>query len=215
MEVKQGANVIPLPLKSCGSRAAILDSLKKQVDEKTDFLFEGLTENIADALFEEMDQTEDQSTRNHHFNIMRAMKVDEHKCRDKFNQLVSYSWATFMNTMDTSHIAMPSGDVATQITSLSCRVEIHYKVLISEIRHRFQTLLNRDIGEHPLLPELYYRTFWQALFELGLSHGERSCLLLLFHRFVMDRYGQILTVANRTLIELKVEKTLQLPTSSQ
>ena len=58
MEVNKGANVIPLPLKSGGSRAAILDSLKQQVDAKTDFLFEGLTENIADALFEEMDKAE-------------------------------------------------------------------------------------------------------------------------------------------------------------
>lgn len=209
MEVKLGADVIPLPLKSGGTRAAILSLVQKRVDEKMDFLMCGLKENIADALFEEMAALDEQEALKRHFNIMRVMKVDEVKYQAKFGELTSHLWNTFPVEMDDSLVAEPSGKVAEMTSLLSCRVANHYKVLIQETRRRFQTLLKRTVDSHPLLPEYYYRCFWQSLAQLELTYEERSFILPLFHRFVMDRYGQIVLTANQTLIELKVDITVQ------
>lgn len=205
MEVKQGADIIPLPLKNGGTSAAILGLVKRQVDDKTAFLFCGLKENVADALFEEMSEVAEQSALEHHFNIMRAIKVDESRYLDKFDELINQLWLNFYDKMDDSHIAMPSGPVAEQVRALSFRVSNHYKVLLQETQQRFQTLLCREISEHPLTPEVYYRAFWQSLAELDLTYRERSYVMPLFHRFVMDRYGQVLAVANNTLVNLRVD----------
>lgn len=215
MEVKEGAAIIPLPLRNGGTRAAILGLVKKQVDDKTDFLFGGLKENIADALFEEMTSLDEQEALSRHFNIMRAMKVHETVYRDKFDDLINQIWLNFFKKLDASHLNEPSGEVIEQVELLSRRVANHYKVLIAETRFRFQTLLTREIDEHPLMPRFYYIAFWQSLEGLELTYEERSFIMPLFHRFVMDRYGQILAAANRTLIDLKVDITIQPPTSSQ
>jgi hypothetical protein len=208
MEVKKGALIIPLPLRNGGTQAAILGLVKKQVDDKTDFLITGLKENIADALFEEMGSLNEESALARHFNIMSAMKVDEALYREKFEDLINQIWLNFFSEMDASHVTEPSGEVSEEIDILSRRVANHYKVLIQETRFRFQTLLKRDVDDHPLMPKFYYKCFWQALETLPLSYEERSFILPLFHRFVMDRYGQILATANRTLIDLKVDITV-------
>ena len=215
MEVEEGAAIIPLPLKNGGTKAAILELVKRQVDDKTGFLLGGLKDNIADALFEEMSSLDEQAALARHFNIMRAMKVSESDYREKFDELINQTWLKFFDEMDTSHISQPAGEICEYIDPLAKRVANHYKVLIQETRYRFQTLLKREIDHHPLIPDIYYRAFWQALESLSLTYEERSFVLPLFHRCVMDRYGQILSVANRTLIDLKVDITIQSPTSSQ
>ena len=215
MEVEEGAAIIALPLKNGGTQAAILGLVKKQVDDKTEFLFSGLKENIEDALFEEMALLNEQDALSRHFNIMRAMKVDETVYREKFDDLINQIWLNFFNKLDASHLSEPSGEVSELVEQLSRRVTNHYKVIIGEMRFRFQTLLKREIDEHPMMPRFYYIAFWQALEGLKLTYEERSFILSLFHRFVMDRYGQILAAANRTLIDLKVDITVQAPTSSQ
>jgi hypothetical protein len=215
MEVKHSAEIIPLPLKNGGSRAAILEIVKLQVEDKTGFLMSGLKENIADALFEEMSDIGEKSALEHHFNVMRAMKVEEQRYRSKFDSLLNETWSNFNLGTSYTHITDPSGSIAEEIQMLSFKVSNHYKVLIQETRFRFQTLLKRNIIDHPLHPDLFYYSFWQALAELDITYEERSFVLPLFHRFVMDRYGQILAVANRALIELKVDRTIQFPTSSQ
>jgi len=209
MEVKLGADIIPLPLKNGGTSAAILSLVRKRVDEKMEFLMCGLKENIADALFEEMAALDQQDALAHHFNIMRVMKVDEEKYKAKFEELTSRLWDTFPFEIDDSLVSEPSGEVAEILRPLSHRVANHYKVLIQETRRRFQTLLKRTVDTHPLLPEYYYHCFWQSLAELDLTYEERSFIMPLFHRFVMDRYGQIVVTANKTLIELKVDITIQ------
>lgn len=209
MEVNLGADVIPLPLKNGGTRAAILNLVRKRVDEKMEFLMCGLKENIADALFEEMTALDKQEALERHFNIMRVMKVDEAVYQTKFVELTSSLWNSFPVEMDDSLIDESFGKVAELSQRLSYRVANHYKVLIQETRRRFQTLLKRSVDAHPLLPEYYYRCFWQSLAELDLTYEERSFLMPLFHRFVMDRYGQIVLTANQTLIELKVDITIQ------
>ena len=209
MEVKLVAEVIPLPLKNGGASAAILSLVRERADEKTEFLMSGLKANIADALVEEMAGLDEQEALARHFNIMRVMKVDEAKLNAKFEELNSRLWDTFPTGLDDSHISEPSGDMAELTRQLSYRVANHYKVLIQETRRRFQTLLKRSVDTHPLMPVYYYRAFWLSLAELDLTYEERSYVMPLFNRFVMDRYGQILATANQTLIELKVEITIQ------
>lgn len=209
MEVNLGADVIPLPLKNGGTKAAILNLVRKRVDEKMEFLMCGLKENIADALFEEMAALDEQEALTRHFNIMRVMKVDEATYQAKFEELTSSLWNTFPVEMDDSLIDESFGKIAELNQRLSYRVANHYKVLIQETRRRFQTLLKRSVDAHLLLPEYYYRCFWQSLAELDLTYEERSFIMPLFHRFVMDRYGQIVSTANQTLIELKVDITIQ------
>lgn len=209
MEVNLSADVIPLPLKNGGTKAAILNLVQKRVDEKMEFLMCGLKENIADALFEEMTALDEQEALQRHFNIMRVMKVDEALYQTKFEELTSSLWNTFPVEMDDSLIDESFGKIAELNQRLSYRVANHYKVLIQETRRRLQTLLKRSVDAHPLLPEYYYRCFWQSLAELDLTYEERSFVMPLFHRFVMDRYGQIVLTANQTLIELKVDITIQ------
>ncbi len=205
MELKQGAEIIPLPLKKGGTSISILSLVKKRVDDKTEFLMDGLTTNIADALFDEMRDLDEQEALTHHFNIMRTMKVGEEVYQTEFADLMHLCWLGFLKKMDESHLDELEEDVVPTIKQLSDRVSNHYKVLLLETRLRFQTLLKREIDRHPLCPDLFYRCFWQALKELDLTYGERVCVLTLFNRFVMDRYGQILAQVNRTLIELKVD----------
>lgn len=215
MELQKGGNIIPLPLKNGGTRTAILQLVRVRVEEKTDYLLSGLSENVANALFEEMAEIDEEARLTRHFNIMRAVKTGEDQFRTKFEQLGERLWATLPAHMDESHILAPMGDVVDLIDRYSKRTANHYKVLIQETGYRFQTLCKRTIDRHPLCPDIYYRAFWHSIAALDLSYEERCLVLILFHRFVMDRYGQILAVANRTLIEMKVDTTIQPPTSSQ
>ena len=107
MEVKLSADIIPLPLKKGGTSAAILSLVRKRVDEKMEFLMCGLKENIADALFEEMADLDEQDALARHFNIMRVMKVDEekYKAKAKFEELTSRLCDTFPFEIDDSLIS--------------------------------------------------------------------------------------------------------------
>lgn len=208
MELEDQGNIIPLPLKKGGTRAAILRLVRGKVEEKTDYLLSGLSENIANALFEEMTGINEEEKLARHFNVMRAVKKGGKQYRDKFHNLGDRLWLTLPDEMDESHILQPTGDVLELMDKFSDRTANHYKVLIQETGQRFQTLCRRSLDRHPLCPDLYYRAFWHSISALDLSYEERCLVLVLFHRFVMDRYGQILAVANQTLIELKVDMTV-------
>ena len=206
-KLKQKADIIPIPLIRGGTGVEVIRLVKKRVDEKTDYLLSGLSFNIANALFEEMNHLQKQDALNHHFNIMRAMKVNEDCYRDRFDELIGRVWERFSTRMDDSNIEFPGGQIGEMIQIYTAKTRSHYKILLHETGLRFQTLLGRDIDKHPLHPDLYYRCFWQSLAELDLSYEERFYVLPLFHRFVMNRYGQVLGLANRTLMEFKVDKT--------
>ena len=76
MDVEPRGDVIALPLRKGGTAAAILGLVRKQVEDKVDYLLSGLRDNIENALFEEMLGLDEQAAMSHHFNIMRAVKVD-------------------------------------------------------------------------------------------------------------------------------------------
>lgn len=215
-DVNQGADIIPLPLKEGGTQAAILGLVKNRVDRKIEYLLSGLKINVAEALFEEMTSLNEEDMLSHHFNIMREIKVSEQLYTHEFNAATEKLWLSFPKGFDDSHVEQPIGKVSEDMKQMSRHVYNHYKVLIKETRYRFQTLLKREIKENPLTPDYYYRMFWQSLSETELSYEEKCYVLKLFHRFVMDRYGQILAAANNTLIEMRVDITQVVPpTSSQ
>ena len=137
-KLKQGADIIPLPLDRGGTGVAILRLVEKRVDEKTSYLLSGLSLNIADALFEEMTHLSKQDALNHHFNILREMKVGEGQYQDKFDELMHQVWELFAKRMDDSSIGYPSGEVAEVIQVYTGKTRNHYKVLLRETALRFQ-----------------------------------------------------------------------------
>lgn len=215
MDVNRSAEVVALPVARIGNSTAILNLVKDQVDDKTDFLFDGLFENIADTLFDEMKRQSDATVRQAHFNLMRLMKYGYEVSTSRFYELIDDLWVAFPRCLEREVMKPFDEEFEQSIWPLCERVRTHYKIGIRDTRHRFQSLLGRELTWDPLCPEYYYRCFWLALQEIDLSPQERHLVMPLFHQFVMDRYGQILHAANRTLVELKVEATAQFPTSSQ
>jgi hypothetical protein len=140
----------------------------------------------------------------HHFNVMRALRVNGSDFRKEFYRLQVQVWQIFVGQREKPILNPPRGIAETLITTYKRKTESHYKVLIGEIRDRLSMLLWRELDDYPLCPEIYYICFWQSIETLGLSYDERVMLIPLFHRFVMDRYGQVLAVANQTLIEHSV-----------
>ena len=133
------------------------------------------------------------------------MRRDEPAYHAVFSDLMDRTWESFPSGMDESHIEPPIGEVADWIYAMSCRTENHYKVLLQDLRGRFNTLLQDRQMRHPLLPDIYYRAFWQSLHQMDLTYIERRSVLPLFHRFFMDRYGQIVGLANRTMIRFEID----------
>lgn len=58
--------------------------VKGGVDNKMNYLFDGLLLNVADALFEEMHGMEESRQLDEHFNITRALKVREDVYQEEF-----------------------------------------------------------------------------------------------------------------------------------
>lgn len=215
MQQQQGSNVIPLPVQTDRTPDAILKVVRHQVDERVEYLLSGLAENFADALFEEMTRVDEEEKLTRHFNLMRTLRAEEKVVRESFQVLVDYHWQTMPAGVDDSNVPMPTGRAKNVIEKFSNKTANHYKVLLQETGLRLESLFPRSESLHPLQPALYCRAYWHALAGLALSYDERLMLLALFNRFVMDRYGQVLAILNRTLIQLKVETKLHTSTSSQ
>ena len=180
---------------------AIIREIKAEVDEKLSHLFDGLAANVADALFEEMRDLDEKEALEHHFNVMRALKVQSVAYRKEFDRLMNDTWRIFLRSRDIPIAETPRGIAGTLIDSYRRKIESSHKMLLNDIRLRLSCLLKSELDAYPLRPEILYLCFWQSIEQLDLNYDERVLLLPLFHRFVMDRYGQVLGVVNRTLIE--------------
>jgi len=97
------------------------------------------------------------------------------------------------------------GPVSELIRINSRKAESHYKVLITEIRLRLSYLVGRDVSQLPIQPASRYIAFWQTTLHSQRTYHASFTLIMLFHRFVMDRYGQILAAVNGTLIDHRVD----------
>ena len=73
--LQQEAKVIDLPMVAKQRTMDIVTEIRVNMDGRLDHLFDGLGENVADALFEEMWGLDEQDALEHHFNVMRALKL--------------------------------------------------------------------------------------------------------------------------------------------
>ncbi|MFT4821222.1 MAG: Trp operon repressor [Candidatus Azotimanducaceae bacterium] len=198
------AKVYTLPTAFKGESLAVVKRIKKVVDLKVSYLLDGLAANVNDALFEEMLSIEERDALVCHFNIMRALKTSEVSLYQEFNANMHMSWVHLVNRRDRQS---PPGAVAEMGPLLQIYGDKslnRYKVLLEEVRLRFCSLVKQELVFHPMLPANFYFCFWQATEKFDLTVSERSLLVPLFNRFVMDRFGQILGAVNQSLTALNV-----------
>ncbi len=198
---RQTADIINLPTNDRTRAIQIVKRVKRATDSKMSYLFDGLAMNAADALFEEMYGCQEDEKLSKHFNVTRALKVLSPLYRNEYNALMNQAWVCLINRRDKQSLPNPSDDVLEILRHYSERNENHYKILLEELRLRFSQLVDADIHFHPMQPGNFYLCFWYATEKLELSHDERKLLLPLFNRFVMDRFGQILSVTNQCMVE--------------
>ncbi len=202
---QQKAAVIPLTKSNRQMTLEVVKRIKAVVDNKMFHLFRGLTMDVADALFEEMRGMEEQEALASHFNIMRVLKVQAGTYRQEFGILINLSWANLVNGRDQRAVGDAVGTVARDLQLYSRKHQNHYKILLEEVRQRFCAMTNQDLSFHPMLPANFYLCFWYATEPLGLTYDERRLVVSMFHRFVMDRYGQVLAAVNEKLKEQGIE----------
>ena len=185
------------------SRAKSLNSsrdLKSKVGELLADLFDGMALNVEDALFEEMHGMEEQSALASHFNIMRAMRKQGALFRAEFSVLMNVGWVNLLDPNSGRAVRRAaSEDMAPRIAKLAVRTELRHKMLTEELNARFGALVGQEIAEHPLTAYCLFQTFWFAIDKLTLTKEEKMLLLPLFDRFVMDRIGPVLALANAQL----------------
>lgn len=197
----QTADIIVLPVIDRAKTIQVVKRVKNTVDVKLGYLFDGLSENAADALFEEMYGSDEEDMLARHFNMTRALKVHSAVYRDNYSALMNHSWVNLLNRRDEPALPSPSDDVQLMLKGYADRNQNHYKILLEELRQRFSVLAGSELHFHPMLPGNFYLCFWHATEKLELNHQERCLLVPLFNRFVMDRFGQVLSLSNQSLAE--------------
>jgi hypothetical protein len=202
MTILKSAEVIPFPEPS--RNEAVVKAVKSAVNLKMSYLFDGLLQNASTALFEEMWSLDREEMLSRRFNVMRFLKVHGDYYEPYFCQVMDELWDQ-LGRSDAQGLSMPEGPVSELIRINSRKLGSHYKVLITEIRLRLSYMVGKDVSQLPIQPENLYIAFWQTTLDSELTYHESFTLIMLFHRFVMDRYGQILAAVNGTLIDHRVD----------
>jgi hypothetical protein len=205
---KRTADIIVLPVIKRAKIIEVVKRVKKAVDAKLGYLFDGLAENAADALFEEMYGCDEQDRLTQHFNMTRALKVRSTLYRESYSAQMNHGWVNLLNRRDQPALPSPDEDVQVMLKAYADRNQNHYKILLEELRQRFSVLVGADLQFHPMLPDNFYLCFWHATEKLELSHKERCLLVPLYNRFVMDRFGQVLSLSNQCLAEQGFNPTI-------
>lgn len=208
---EQEAVITDIPPITKKKTLSIVREVKLNVEVRLNHLLDGLAENVADALFEEMWALEEKDALEHHFNVIRAVKLHSGIYRREFYKRIDGIWLTYLNRQELPELTVPPGNAGTLINSYRLKAEGHYKALIRDLKQRFSTLIGLDMHFYPLRAEVLYICFWQSIEKLDLKYDERLMLLSLFQRFVMDRYGQLLAIASHTLSEHAIEPLLEAP----
>lgn len=195
------AEIIQLPTVAANRRVDTVKKVRASIERKLAYLMEGLTINAEDALFEEMAELQQERALEVHFNVMRALRTDGDRLREEFSSQLNRAWVLLVNRKDQQAAANAPQDMVPMLKAYSDRNLNHYKILLEELRLRFCNLTRRDISFHPLLPGNFYLSFWHATETLDVTYQERKLLMVLFHRFVMDRFGQLAAIANQRLVD--------------
>jgi len=199
------AEIITLPVSRRIEAIHIVRQVKGVVDIKLSYLFEGLMENAVDALFEEIRSGQENEDLQAHFNITRALKTEAKPYKDEFLVLMNLSWVNLIKAKNIQPVCDPDEEVCKILKKFSDRNLNHYKILLEELRKRFSVVAGEELDYHPLLPGNFYLCYWHATKKLGLKPAERKLLLPLYNRFVMDRFGQILSIANQSMVDLGIK----------
>ncbi|MBV1877907.1 MAG: DUF1631 domain-containing protein [Pseudomonadales bacterium] len=198
-------NIVHLSMANRPRTIEVVRKIKVAIDKKVGYLLDGLLFNVVDALFEETLGLDEEMGLRHQFNICRAMKTLDAPYRDQYFALMNLSWANLIDAKVKAPVPDPDEEVMSSLRLYSARNTNQYKILLGEIGQRFCTLASKDELEfHPLMPLNFYLCFWYSTEQLNLSMVERKLLLPLFDRFVMDRFGKVLSIANQGMAELEV-----------
>ncbi|MEX2488081.1 MAG: hypothetical protein WD356_00980 [Pseudomonadales bacterium] len=190
------ADVVQFPSVNDHARLRNVKRIKSVMDNKLFYLLDGLTTDVTDALFEEMRGMDEQDAIASHFNIMRVLKVEAGTYRQEFGDFLERSWSNFVSGKDLPSVSEAEGKAGNLLQMYSRKHQNHYKILLEEIRLRFCNMTGQDLNFHPMLPVNFYLSFWHATRSLSLNNDERLLVMSMFHRFVMDRFGQVLAVVN-------------------
>jgi hypothetical protein len=176
--------------------------VKIAVDKKMSYLLSGFAVNLINSLFDEMEKSD--KTRSKYFNIMRALKTEYAPCIEEYTVLTNLSWVNLIKKKDKSALPEPSSDIARLLARYSKKTTVQHIATLEELRLRFSSLVQTELHYHPLLPANFYLCFWHATERLGLKTEERKLLLPAYHRLVMNRIDEILTVASQSLVDQSI-----------
>lgn len=198
------AQVIQLPTVAANRRVESVKKVRAAVEKKLSYLMDGMSANAEEALFEEMHGIDEERALAIHFNVMRALRTNREELRKAFSSQLNRTWLSLIHRRDQQPVEEPPRDMRPMLKAYGDKSLNHYKILLEELRLRFCNLSRQRVTFHPLLPGNFYLCFWHATESMDLTYQERKLAVTLFHRFVMDRYGQLAAIANTRLVELEV-----------
>ncbi len=198
------AEIIQLPTAEANRRVETVKKVRAGVENKLNHLMEGMSANAEEALFEEMQELDEERALAIHFNVMRALRTNKKQLRRALSSQLNRTWLALIHRRDQQPVPEAPQDVKPMLKAYSDKNLNHYKILLEELRLRFSHLSRQRVTFHPLLPGSFYLCFWHATEEMELTYQERKLVVTLFHRFVMDRYGQLAAIANQRLVDLDV-----------
>ncbi len=182
-------------------RCALANHICDQLMSKFEYLFAGLEQNVADALFEEMREMDEEDAMARHFNVMRALKLQGSALRAQFADMFATAWQSMLDGYPLPELPEPGALVCERLERYSRGIDAKYRVLIEDVDAKLLGLLQQEVLDNPLASERLFVMFWNSVAQLELTHEERVLMVPLFYRFVMDRYGQILVIPAQVLAD--------------
>ena len=180
-------------------RCILASEVRDALLAKFEYLFDGLYRNIEDALFEEMRGMTEEDALARHFNVMRSLKLEGDDMQASFAGSFAAAWQAMMDGYPLPDLPVPEALVQEMIKRHCRSIDEKYRVLVTATHDQLSTLVGDEIEDNPLASKRLFAMFWLGAMLLDLAPEERVLLLPLFHRFVMDRYGQILVIPVRML----------------
>ena len=90
------SQLVQLPAPDRDRSLRVVRKVKSAVDIKMAYLFDGLTINAADALFEEVYEEREENLLERQFNITRALKTEAVLYQEEFTTLMNLSWVNLV-----------------------------------------------------------------------------------------------------------------------
>ena len=165
-------------------------------------LIVGLLISAPDSLFEYMGNAEDQMVMARHFNVMRGLKQCYRQLISEFDEQMTRGWKTLLLGKSGPIIHIAGGRPSEMMNCFSRRASDQFGPLLEILESHIAELIDVEVEDvfHPLSPGYLLQAFWHGTAMLGLNREERLLVVPLFSRFVIDRLGIVLAVANDMLV---------------